>query len=163
MAKSELPTVIVTPRTIVRRAVMEDLPKIAVWFEYGSGDGFNMVSAAGISSTERYWWERIDESDHCHYSVVLREDGEIIGVHALVCIDWAKALVANMGVRIRADMYRQGYGTETLGAFLTATLDNGIQNIRLDVAATNEAAIWCYTKCGMRMTGEERSEKMRVK
>ena len=103
---------------------------------------------------ERYWWEKIDEGDRGHYSVVLREPGEVIGVHALVGIDWEKRLVANMGIRIRCDLCGRGYGRETLGALLTAALDAGIRSIRLDVAATNQRAIRCYEKCGMRITGE---------
>ncbi len=92
--------------------------------------------------------------DRCHYSVVLRETREIIGVYALVRIDWDRRVVGNMGSRIRLDQCDKGYGTESLSALLTAALNSGIRTIRLDVAATNGRAIRCYEKCGMQIVDE---------
>ena len=153
MNKNELPTEIVTERTIIRRAGPADLPKIAAWPEYGPGDGMNMTRTVRDSG-KQYWWERIDHPDRCHYSVVRCDSGEIIGVYAFVWIDWDKATVGNMGVRIRADLCGQGYGSETLPQLLTAGLESGMGSIRLDVAPLNEGAIQFYKKCGMQMLDE---------
>ncbi len=155
LTKEQLPSELITERTTVHRALPDDLPKIATWPEYSA-----RLAALSMNRQEtprpdgRLWWERIDAPDRCHYSVVLRESGEIIGVHAFVRIDWASATVANMGIRIRADVCDQGYGSETLAPLLKGALDSGIQSIRLDVAATNQRAVRCYDKCGMAIVDE---------
>jgi len=155
LEKNDLSRELVTARTVVRKAIAEDLPQIAAWPRYPwPNECFNMMSPSRRTRDERHWWEKIDEPDRCHYSVVLRRSGEVIGVHALVAIDWETATVANMGIRIRTDVCGRGYGQETLAALFAAVLDAGIRSIRLDVAATNQRAIRCYEKCGMRITGE---------
>jgi RimJ/RimL family protein N-acetyltransferase len=86
--------------------------------------------------------------------VVLPQNERVIGIHAFVRIDWANAIVRNMGVFIHPDFCSQGYGTETLQSLLKAVLESGICTIRLDVIANNSRAIQCYEKCGMRKVGE---------
>lgn len=155
VAKSDLPTEIITARAITRRTTLDDLPKIAVWHSYPwPYDCFNMTNKRARSQSSPYWWQQIGQLDRCHYSVLLPERDQIIGVHAFVSIDWAKACVGNMGIRIRPDLCKQGYATETLAPLLKAVLDSGIQSIRLDVAATNQRAICCYQKCGMQIIDE---------
>ena len=155
LTKDLLPDEIVTERTIVRRAVQEDLPHLGAWPEYPwPHDWANMANNLARSEDGRYWWERIDALDRCQYSVVLPASGEIIGVHAFARIDWGQAVVGNMGIRIRPDMCGQGYGSETLKPLLKAVLNSGIRSVRLDVAAPNEPAIRCYDKCGMRIVDE---------
>ena len=155
LSKNRLPEEIVTARTLVRRARPEDLPKIAAWPDYVfPDDGFNMTIATPRSDGERYWWERIDDADRCHYSVVLPKTGEVIGVHVFVRIDWDQGSVDNMGVRLRSDLCDRGYGTESLEPLVAGLLDAGVHSIRLDVAAPNRRAIRCYEKCGMRIVGE---------
>lgn len=155
VTKDHLPDKIVTARTVVRRAKPEDLKQIEAWPSYPPQyEGFNMTEDAAALSRKLVWWRRIDHADRCHYSVVLPQTGEVIGVHAFVGVDWRRGVVGNMGVRIRPDLCDQGYGTETLRALLTAALRSGMRTIRLDVAATNERAITCYEKCGMRVVGE---------
>jgi len=156
LTKDHLPERIVTERTIVRRAVPTDLPEIGGWPKYSG-----YLAALSMSRQEtpepdgKLWWERIDAPDRCHYSVVLPESGEIIGVHAFVRIDWTKAAVGNMGIRIRPDLCGQAYGSETLKPLLEAAMSSGVRSVRLDVAATNEWAVRCYEKCGMRIANDE--------
>jgi len=155
LTKDHLPERIVTERTIVRRAVPGDLPQIAAWPEYpGHLAGFSMRRQETPEPDGNLWWERIDAPDRCHYSVVLPKSGEIIGVHAFVRIDWSKATIDNVGVRIRPDLCGQGYGSETLAPLLRAILESGIRSLRLDVAATNQRAVRCYEKCGMWIADE---------
>ena len=159
MEKNDLPGELVTARTVVRKAIAEDLPQIAAWPPYPwPYECFNMMSPSRRTGDERHWWEKIDEPDRCHYSVVLRRSGEVIGVHALVAIDWETAAVANMGIRIRTDLCERGYGQETLTPLFASVLNAGIRGIRLDVAAPNARAVRCYEKAGMKMVGEFRRE-----
>ena len=156
LTKDQLPMEIVTERTIVRQAVPEDIPKIAAWPAYPPPyDWADMKNEISRSSDGRYWWEKIEDPDRCHYSVVLPESGEIIGVHAFVRIDWGKAAIGNMVIRIRPDIWGQGYGSETLKPLLQAMLKSGIRRVRLDVAATNERAVRCYEKCDMQIVDDE--------
>ena len=151
---SELPTEIQTHRTLIRRAISADVPELAAWPAYPWPYGVLSLDRAVLANDGRRWWEQIDLPDRVNYSVVLPDDGRIVGVIALTHIDRAAAMVGNMGVRIHPDHCGKGYGTETVGAVLKSTLDSGIRRIRLDVAATNERAIRCYDTCGMRVVEE---------
>lgn len=150
--KERMPREIATPRTVVRRACDADLADIAAWPAYPwPFEVFNMTGPLSPSADGRRWWQRIGEPDRCHYSVVLPQSGEVIGVHAFTRVDWAARAVGNMGIRIRPDLCGRGYGTETLGPLLAAVLRSGMSSVRLDVAAPNGRAVRCYEKCGMRI------------
>lgn len=78
-----------TARTLVRRAVAEDLAQIEAWPSYPPQyDCFNMTPRPTNLSDKPPWWRRIDHADRCHYSVVLPRTGDVIGVHAFVAIEW---------------------------------------------------------------------------
>jgi RimJ/RimL family protein N-acetyltransferase len=155
LSKDQLPKQVATERTLARKAVPEDLRHIACWPAYPwPYDVFNMTDPLAQHPDGRYWWSKIDDPDRCQYSVLLADAGEIIGLLALSRIDWAERVIGNMGVRIRADLCGQGYGTEMLGALLSAVLSAGAVKVRLDVAATNARAIRCYERCGMRKADE---------
>lgn len=154
--KSCLPERIATARTLLRRAMPEDLPEIAAWPDYPFPDeALSMAGPLAVGSPDgSYWWQQIEEPDRCHYSVVLTSSREVVGVHALVHIDWEGRVVRNMGIRIRPDVCGQGYGSETLGPLLQGVLAAGMRSIRLDVMAPNQRAVRCYQKCGMRIVEE---------
>ena len=155
MNKSQLPDRIVTARAVVRKAVPEDLPALAAWPDYPAPyREFSLSMDKARSTDGPCWWERIDWPDRCHYSVVDPEGAGIVGVLALVRIDWSVPAAGNMGVRIHPDFCDRGYGSETLGALLEAALDAGMRSIRLDVSPVNPRAIRCYHKCGMRKVDE---------
>ncbi len=144
-----------TPRTLIRGAMREDLGGISAWPPYPwPYDVFNMTAPQSRGADGRFWWERIDEPERLHLSVISRETDEVIGVHVLARVDWEKGLVHNMGVRIRADYCGKGYGAETFSALLDTLFKNGITKVRLDVAASNARAVRCYEKCGMRIVDE---------
>ena len=153
--KTQLPQTIANARTLGRRTQADDLPKMEAWPPYPwPYEVFSMAPPSAASSDGAAWWRRIADPDRCHYSVVLRDTDEIIGLHAFVQIDWKRRSVGNMGVRIHPDLCGKGYGTESLSPLLAAVLDSGIRTIRLDVAATNKRPIRCYEKCGMTIVGE---------
>lgn len=156
LSKEDFPKIIKTPRTVVRKAIPEDFPHIWTWPLYDwPWEVFNQTDRKRSSEENILWWEQIEAPNRCHYTVVLSDSNDIIGIYAFTNINWQNAFVGNMGIRIRADFCGQGYGTETLKPLLSAVLAGGIRKIRLDVAATNEWAIRCYQKCGFRITGEE--------
>ena len=155
LTKDQLPKKIVTKRTIIRRAVAEDLPKIAAWPRYGWPDDWaDMTNELARGDDGVFWWEKIDRPDRCHYSVVLPTSGEIIGVQVCCDIDWAGRSVGNMGVRIHPNYCDKGYCSETLPELIAAVLDSDMKRVRLDVAACNHRALRCYEKCGMRQVEE---------
>jgi RimJ/RimL family protein N-acetyltransferase len=155
LTKDDMPERIVTPRTVVRRAMPEDLPQIEAWPAYPwPYHFFNMTSEFARSADGEYWWRRIDRPNRCQYSVILSESGEVIGIHAFGRIDWTTPAVGSMGIRIHPDHCSRGFGVETLAPLLRSVLDAGMTRVRLDVAATNERAIACYRRCGMRVVGE---------
>jgi len=156
LTKDHLPDEIRTARTLTRKAAAEDLSKIEAWPPYPDWQvtAFDMTGPPARSADGEFWWRKINQPDRCHYSVVLPDTGEVIGLHAFVRIDWHTQAVDNMGIRIRADMCDQGFGTETLAPLLRGVLDAGMKSIRLDVAAANQRAIACYEKCGMHITEE---------
>ena len=156
LTRDNLPDEIVTARTVVRKTLPKDLPVIEDWprypgLQYGC---FDMTGPSALSADGDYWWRKIDRCDRCHYSVVHKPSGDVIGVHAFTRIDWARPVIGNVAIRIRADLCGKGFGSETLDALLRAVLDTGMKSVRLDVAATNARAIACYRKCGMRITEE---------
>jgi len=152
LSRDDLPDEIVTARTLVRKAVSEDLSKISRWPGYEwPCECFDVVGPPRARNGQAPWWERIDDPDRCHYSVILPATGEVIGIHAFVQIGWSARTVANMGVRIVAPLCSQGYGTESLKPLLADILRCGISRIRLDVAASNARAVRCYKTCGMRI------------
>jgi len=156
LSKKDFPNIIRTSRTITRKAIPEDLPKIWTWPLYDwPWEVFNCTDRKRKSAGTPLWWEQIDVLNRCHYTVVLSDTSDVIGIHAFSNIDWQNAFIGNMGVRIRPDFCRQGYGTETLKPLLSVVLARGIRKIRLDVAATNVWAIGYYQKCGFRFTGDE--------
>lgn len=156
MDKSCLPDKMVTGRTVIRKAVPEDLPNIAAWPQYPfPHEALSMTGPLAYRSPDgSYWWQQIAQQDRCHYSVLLPNSGEVIGVHAFVHIDWEGRVVRNMGIRIRPDLCGQGYGTETLKPLLSGVLAAGVCKIRLDVKAPNQRAVSCYRNCGMQIVDE---------
>ncbi len=155
MDKNDLPQEIQTVRTLIRRTCPEDYDEFRRWPCYdGICGDMSMTVEAARSKDGRFWWERIDDTDRCHYSVISRGTGEIIGVHALVAINWERRVVGNMVIRIRPDLCEKGYGTESLAALLQSALHSGVASVKLDVVATNQRAVRCYQKCGMRIVEE---------
>lgn len=155
LSKKQFPNTIKTPRTIIRKAIVEDFPHIWTWPLYDWPlEVFNCTDRKRTKGVS-LWWEQIDAPDRCQYTVILPKSNEVIGIHVFSNIDWKNAIVGNMGIRIRADICGQKYGTETLKSLIYEVLAAGIKKIRLDVAATNIRAIRCYQKCGFQITAEE--------
>lgn len=157
LTKAEMPQLLQTRRTLIRRAHPEDSVQIAAWPAYPwQWHWFNMTDTQAPPSPQSglRWWQRIDDGDRCHYSVLLPTTGQVIGVHVFTRIDWRERQVGNMGIRIHPEFCGQGYGAESLTGLLQAVLARGMRRIRLDVAASNGRAVRCYEKCGMRIVGE---------
>ncbi len=161
--KDTLPEEMQTTRTLVRTARIGDPEQIAAWPAYPSSSRFNGMRMTDFHHEPDglFWWQQFERPERCHYSVVLPESGDVIGVYAFVRIDWERGLIRNMGCFLRPDLCSQGYGAETLQPLLTAVLQAGMRIIRLDVAADNPPAIRCYQKCGMQIVDEIRDDENR--
>ncbi|OGF49257.1 MAG: hypothetical protein A2231_06355 [Candidatus Firestonebacteria bacterium RIFOXYA2_FULL_40_8] len=150
-----IPDQIITSRTIIRLTTPEDLKAIYNWPSYPVPfTEYNMKNPLWKGKDGRYWWEQIDVPERVHYSVLLPETKEVIGLHAFVDIDRDKRIINNMGIRFRPDLCDKGFCTETLSVLFASVLDSGIQSIKLDVSAINPRAINCYKKCGMNIIGD---------
>lgn len=152
LSRDDLPVEILTPRTIVRKACARDLEQIRAWPDYEWP--YDVFSVNNRYRDGQLWWERIDEPDRCQYSVLLRDEDVVVGLHSFIEIDWDARIVQNMGVRIAPAYCGRNYGTESLAPLLAALLDSGMERIRLDVAATNTRAVRCYEKRGMSIASE---------
>jgi RimJ/RimL family protein N-acetyltransferase len=86
--------------------------------------------------------------------------GELIGRLNLREIDWF-ARTAVVGISFRPDRLGQGFGTDSLRAFLYyyfTTLQ--MMALFLDVAAHNVRARRCYERCGFRHVGDHWGESL---
>ena len=156
LTKNTLPEEFRTTRTHMRKARVGDLEQIATWPAYASSSCFNgrrMIDCPR-EPDGLYWWQQIERPERCHYSVILPESDDVIGVYAFVRIDWQRGVSRNMGCFIHPDLYCQGYGTETLQPLLAAVLEVGMHSIRLGVDAANPPAMRCYQKCGMQIVDD---------
>ena len=86
--------------------------------------------------------------------VMDHESRRAIGYFSLREINWNDRLIGNMGVRIEPTLRNRGVGTQTLRMVVRWCFHCGIEEIRLDVAASNGGAIRCYEKAGFVKTGE---------
>ncbi len=135
---------------MIRVTTPDDLKQIHNWLSYPVPfTEYNMKNPLGKEKDGKYWWEQIETQDRVHYSVLLLETKEVIGIHAFISIDWNKHIINNMGIRFRPDLCDKGFCTETLSTLLKSILASGIKSIKLDVSAINPRAVNCYKKCGM--------------
>ena len=86
--------------------------------------------------------------------VVDHESRRAVGYVSLGEIDWEHREIGNMGIRIEPSRRNRGTGTKALRMIARWCFDNGIEEIRLDVAASNGGAIRSYEKAGFVKTGE---------
>ncbi len=156
ISKQLMPDEISFPEITIRKMISEDLPCIASWPPYPwPSDWANMVGNESAKTEDgNYWWEQIDKPDRCHYSIITRESGDIIGVYTFSKIDWVNKNIGNMGVRIHPDWRGKGIGSQTLSILIQEVLKVGIKSIRLDVGATGKHTIQLYRKCGMKIVDE---------
>ena len=86
--------------------------------------------------------------------VVDHESRRAVGYIFLKEIDWEYGEIGDMGIRIEPSRRNRGTGTQALRMIVRWCFDNGIEEIRLDVAASNGRAIRSYEKAGFEKTGE---------
>jgi RimJ/RimL family protein N-acetyltransferase len=86
--------------------------------------------------------------------VVDHESQRGVGYISLREIDWEDRAIGNMGIRIAPSWRNRGAGTQALCMVARWSFDCGIEEVRLDVAASNGGAIRSYEKAGFVKTGE---------
>jgi len=81
-------------------------------------------------------------------------ESQCIGIVSLHRIDWDAGFVADMGVRVRADLCDKGIGTTMMAGVVDWCFKSGIHRLSLAVCALNPRAIRCYEKVGFTVVSE---------
>ena len=139
----------------IRHWNREDMDLLAAWpsypFPYEAFD-FSFRDSP-VEERDRVFSMREARGDTL-VLVVDHESRQAVGYISLGEIDWEKREIGNMGIRIEPSRRNRGAGTQALKMIARWCFDYGIEEIRLDVAASNGGAIRSYEKAGFEKTGE---------
>ena len=140
---------------VIRAWNHADLDEIAKWpgypFPY---EPFNSsLSNMNGQEKDQYFRKREDNPDRITL-VIDHTTQRTIGYLALICIDWGKQTIGNMGFRIHPSWCDKGIGSLVIKRVSSWCIEGGISILRLDVAASNARAIRCYEKAGYVKTAE---------
>ncbi len=138
----------------LRLCTRADYDALAKWPPYQwPFDGFNLrFSKMNKAELDGLYEERLRELDRV--TLVAEEEGAIVSYIALLEIDWLRGVSGNMAVRLHPEYTDRGIGTEMLTLVGDWWFRNGMNELRLDVAATNHRALRSYIKAGFKETGE---------
>lgn len=106
---------------------------------------------------ERSWIESVNNSGKLQFSIILKENDEVIGNIGFNKID-PIFQNAEIGIFIGEEENRgKGYGTEALKLIIKYGFENqNLNNIMLRVVETNELAIGAYKNAGFKEFGRRR-------
>ena len=140
---------------IIRHWNRDDMDRLASWpgypFPYEVFD-FSFRDSP-VEERDRVFSMR-EARDDTVVLVVDHESQRAVGYISLNEIDWEHREIGNMGIRIEPSRRNRGIGTQALRMIARWCFDNEIEEIRLDVAASNGGAIRSYEKAGFDKTGE---------
>ena len=156
---SALPLPIETPRLVLRKLQLEDLPDVLEILS--DPETFRYEERPPMDETEaKPWLERVvkeklsDISGVLTLGVVLRDGQKLIG---LVWVKYADSnrQQASLGIQINSGFKRQGFGFEAFRATLSFCLqDIGLHRVTVSCDSRNAAAVRLFTKLGMRNEAE---------
>jgi RimJ/RimL family protein N-acetyltransferase len=153
MAIADRDTVAAGPRTRVRAFTRADVDAWQAWPDYPE---LLLVgtSPRRMSPDQRgRWFEDITQRQRQLPFAVEDESGEMIGRIFLRHVRHEERS-AVLGIDLHPDFLGQGYGTESLGAFLHHYFDNmAFERMLLSVAAHNVRARKCYESLGFISVG----------
>jgi RimJ/RimL family protein N-acetyltransferase len=139
----------------VRAWEQEDVEALACWPTYPPAyAGFNMPYRT-LAAADRKRRFDMKEADPTRLTLVADLPAEpVVAYLALVEVDWAAGSVGNMAVRVKPARCGRGLGARLLSLVTRWCFEQGMNRLRLDVAAPNARAIRCYEKAGFARTGE---------
>ena len=123
-------------------------------------DGIGKTKDVTTIENEVEYLENITKSGSHNFSIILKENDQLIGSCALMNIDQVNQ-TSEVGILIGEDSARgKGYGQETLKILLDYGFNTlNLHNIYLGVYSFNEQAINCYKKVGFKEAGRKREAK----
>jgi RimJ/RimL family protein N-acetyltransferase len=153
MAIADRDTVAAGPRTRVRAFTRADVDAWQAWPDY-TEQLLVGTSPRRMSPDQRSrWFDDITQRQRQIPFGVENEDGFMIGRIFLRHVRHEERS-AVLGIDLHPDYLSQGYGTESLGAFLHHYFDNmGFARMLLSVAAHNVRARKCYEALGFVSVG----------
>ena len=139
----------------IRRLTRGDMDTLAQWPSYPwPYDVFRFsFSALGKDEMDAVFQQRASQDDRI--TLVMDADAHTaVGYVALLKVDWFQQTAGNMGIRIHPAWCNKGIGARMLDSVRDWWFGNGMRKLVLDVAASNQRAVACYTKVGFVQTGE---------
>ena len=153
MAITDRDIVATSPRTRIRAFTRADVDAWQSWPDYEEKLLVG-TSPRRMSPDQRgRWFEDITQRQRQIPFAVDDESGEMIGRIFLRHVR-REERSAVLGIDLHPDYLSQGYGTESLGAFLHHFFDTmGFERMLLSVAAHNTRARRCYESLGFTTVG----------
>jgi RimJ/RimL family protein N-acetyltransferase len=153
MAIADRDTVAAGPRTRVRAFTRADVDAWQAWPDYDDPLLVGTSPRRMAPDQRSRWFEDITQRQRQVPFAVEDEAGEMIGRIFLRHVRHQERS-AVLGIDLHPDHVSQGYGTESLGAFLYHFFENmGFERMLLSVAAHNARARRCYESLGFTTVG----------
>ena len=139
----------------IRACERGDLDAFAEWPPYPFPHESFGFSFAGMSAQERDTVFEARNGDPRRVSLAIDHDTQpCVASLVLFNIDWPRRTAGNMGYRVAPDRCDRGMGTRILHTTAAWLFGQGMDRLRLDVAASNARAVRCYEKAGFERTAE---------
>jgi RimJ/RimL family protein N-acetyltransferase len=153
VAIADRDTVAASPRTRVRPFTRADVDAWQAWPDYDEPLLVGTSPRRMAPDQRSRWFEDITQRQRQIPFAVEDQAGDMIGRIFLRHIR-NEERSAVLGIDLHPDYLSQGYGTESLGAFLHHFFENmAFERMLLSVAAHNERARRCYESLGFTTVG----------
>ncbi len=102
--------------------------------------------------SEKEWAEKKPEPGKNRFAIVEKETRNLIGTCGCDCVD---GITANLGICIGEESGRnKGYGTEVIKLLIRfAFMQLNAHRVQLRLVSSNERALKCYEKAGLKKCG----------
>jgi RimJ/RimL family protein N-acetyltransferase len=139
----------------IRHLIRADMDQLSKWPNYlWPHDVFRFsFSSYDIDQMNRAFEMRTRNMDRITL-VVDTSEAKVIGYVALVQVDWGARISGNMSFRIHPEFCDRGVGSRVMSMVRDWCFGQGMEVLRLDVAATNQRAIKCYLNAGFQKAEE---------
>ena len=139
----------------IRHWNREDIDLLAAWPGYPFPfEAFDFSFRDSPAEERDRVFNRREARGDAMVLVLDHESRRAVGYISLKEINWEYGEIGDIGIRIEPSRRNRGTGTQALRMIAQWCFDNGIEEIRLDVAASNGGTIRSYEKAGFEKTGE---------